>query len=117
MGNKICQYRVYIDKNMSALQIATHFSNLVKVSERVAVRHNAGSALVSIAPLLTLAQRNEIAIELTKGLEIGEYEFSKYIPQYLGEFALYLHPYELDEFVSDLKRLLISINSRVVCLH
>lgn len=108
--------RVYIDKNMSALQIATHFSNLVKVSERVAVRHNAGSALVSIAPLLTLAQRNEIAIELTKGLEIGEYEFSKYIPQYLGEFALYLHPYELDEFVSDLKRLLISINSRVVCL-
>ena len=108
--------RVHLDKEMSVLQIATHFSNLVKVSERVAVRHNAGNALVSIAPLLTLAQRNEIVIELTKGLEIGEYEFSKYIPQYLGEFALYLHPDELDEFISDLKRLLISTNARVVCL-
>lgn len=101
---------------MSALQIATHFSNLVKVSERVAVRHNAGSALVTVAPLLTLAQRNEVTIELTKGLEIGQYEFSKYIPEYLGEFALYLHPDELDEFISDLKRLLISTSERVVCL-
>ena len=108
--------RVKLDSKISVLQIATHFSNLVKVSERVTVRHSAGNAIVSIAPLLTLAQRNEIAIELTKGLEIGEYEFSKYIPQYLGEFALYLHPDELDEFINDLKRLLISTNDRVVCV-
>ncbi len=108
--------RVKYDNKISVLQIATHFSNIVKVSERVTVRHSAGNAIVSIAPLLTLAQRNEIAIELTKGLEIGEYEFSKYIPQYLGEFALYLHPDELDEFIGDLKRLLISTNARVVCV-
>ena len=47
--------------------------------------------------LLSWDQRNEVAIELTKGLEIGEFEFSKYIPQYLGEYAMYLHPKELDE--------------------
>ena len=71
------------------LHIATHLSNLVKVSERVTVRHMAGSGLLSMIHLLSLDQRNEIVIELTKGLEIGEYQFSKYIPEYLGELALY----------------------------
>ncbi|HVI41414.1 MAG TPA: hypothetical protein VM577_12240, partial [Anaerovoracaceae bacterium] len=96
-----------------ALQVATHLSNLVKVSERVAVRHRAGKALLSIVPLLTLAQRNEIAVELSKGLEIGEYEFSKYIPEYLGEIALHLHPNELDELILDFKKMLNSTNDRI----
>ncbi len=108
--------RVAMDKGTSVLHVATHLSNLIKVSERVTVRHSAGEALLKIAPLLTRDQRNEVAIELTKGLEIGEYQFSKYIPQYLGEFALYLHPKELDEFVRDLKPLLISTNERIVCV-
>ena len=63
--------------------------------------------------MLTLAQRNEIAIELSKGLEIGEYEFSKYVPEYLGELALYLHPNELDELILDLKKMLYSTNDRI----
>lgn len=95
------------------LQVAAHLSNLVKVSERVAVRHRAGEALLSIVPLLTLAQRNEIAVELSKGLEIGEYEFSKYIPEYLGAFVLHLHPNELDELILDLKKMLFSTNDRI----
>jgi hypothetical protein len=45
--------------------------------------------------LLATDQRNEIAVELLKGLEVGEYEFSKYIPEYLGEFALWLPPEQL----------------------
>lgn len=108
--------RVLVDHETSVLHVATHLSNLIKVSERVTVRHSAGEALLKIAPLLTRDQRNEVAIELTKGLEIGEYQFSKYIPQYLGEFVLYLHPKELDEFVRDLRPLLISTNERVVCV-
>lgn len=95
------------------LQIAAHFSNLVKVSERVTVRHSAGNALLSVIPLLTLTQRNEIAVELSKGLEIGAYEFSKYIPEYLGQLALYLHPNELDELILDFKKLLYSNSDRV----
>lgn len=98
------------------LHVATHFSNLLKVSERVAVRHSAGQGLLAMVPLLSRDQRNEVAIELMKGLETGEYEFSKYIPQYLGEFALYLHPMELDEFLREISRLLISTNDRVVCV-
>ncbi len=108
----------YIQKNRKThvLHIATHFSNLLKVSERITVRHSAGQALVRIAPLMSRDQRNEVAIELMKGLETGEYEFSKYIPEYLGEFVLYLYPTELDEFINDLSRLLISANDRVVCV-
>ncbi|MCI8687928.1 MAG: cytidyltransferase-related domain protein [Lawsonibacter sp.] len=96
------------------LHIATHFSNLVKVSERVVVRHTAGSALVQTLSLLRREQRNEVVVELGKGLEMGQYEISKYIPQYLGEAALYLHPSELDEQVLWLKSLLGSPNDSAV---
>lgn len=95
------------------LHIATHFSNLLKVSERIVVRHRAGEALVEIAPLLSMDQRNEIAIELSRGLEIGEYQFSKYIPEYLGKFALYLGPMELEELLMDVGQLLYSRNDRI----
>ncbi|MGN1231378.1 MAG: hypothetical protein ACI4TP_05700, partial [Anaerotignum sp.] len=98
---------------MPKLHVAAHLSNLLKVSEQVTVRHAAGETLVRLAPFLTWDQLNEITIELTKGLEIGAFEFSKYIPQYLGQFVLYLHPRELDEFLLDLQRLLISTNERV----
>lgn len=105
--------QVTFGHNTYVLHVATHLSNLIKVSERVAVRHSAGKALLEIAPLLSLDQRNEVVIELTKGLEIGEYEFSKYIPEYLGELALFLHPEELDEFVKIIKNLAESTNERV----
>ena len=66
------------------LHIATHFSNLVKVSERVVVRHTAGAALVSCLTSLRRDQRNEVVVELGKGLEMGQYEISKYIPSIWG---------------------------------
>ena len=98
---------------MPKLHVATHLSNLLKVSEQITVRHFAGETLVKLAPLLSWDQRNEIAIELMKGLEMGEFEFSKYIPQYLGEYVTYLHPKELDEFLTDLRRLQSSTNDRI----
>lgn len=93
--------------------IATHLSNLLKISERVTVRHSAGAALIKVFNGLNFDQRNEIAVELTRGLEIGEYQFSKYIPEYLGQLALTLHPDELDEMLQDLRTLLESSNDRV----
>ena len=96
------------------LHICTHFSNLIKVSERVVVRHDAGGALVRILPLLRRDQRNEVVVELGKGLEMGQYSISKYIPQYLGQAALYLYPSELDEQVLWLKNLLGSPNDSAV---
>lgn len=96
------------------LHICTHYSNLIKVSERVVVRCNAGDALVHILPMLRRDQRNEVVVELGKGLEMGQYEISKYIPEYLGQAALYLYPSELDEQVLWLKTLLGSPNDSAV---
>ena len=96
-----------------ALHIATHLSNLIKVSDRVTVRHSAGNALLSLAPRLTADQRNEVAVELCRGLELGQQEFTKYIPDYLGRFALWLPPAELDEVLNDLQVNLSSSDSRV----
>ena len=90
----------------SAMQIAAHFANLIRVSEAVVVRQRAGRALLGIAPRLTSEERNEIAVELAKALESGHYEFSKYIPQYLGTFMLWLPPAELDEVLDYLAELL-----------
>ncbi len=100
--------------SLSLLQVANHLSNILKVGERISVRHRAGQGLVEIAPMLTPEQRNELAIELMKGLEIGEYEFSKYIPEYLGQIVLYLPPQELDEIIQELQKLLRNSNNRVV---
>lgn len=110
---KLLYERIRRGADMPTLHVAAHLSNLLKVSEQVTVRHFAGETLVRLAPMLSWDQLNEVAIELTKGLEIGEFEFSKYIPQYLGAFVMYLHPRELDEFLLDLHRLLISTNDRV----
>jgi len=96
------------------LHIATHFSNLIKVSENIVVRRMAGEALLSIAPLLTPDHRNEIAVELSKALETGQAEISQYIPKYLGRFVLWLTPRELDEVVEQMQGLMSSANSNVV---
>ena len=96
-----------------ALHIATHLSNLIKVSDRVTVRHSAGNALLALAPRLTADQRNEVAVELCRGLELGQQEFTKYIPDYLGRFALWLPPAELNEVLDDLRVNLSSSDSRV----
>ncbi|MGI6735787.1 MAG: hypothetical protein ACOX41_00520 [Anaerovoracaceae bacterium] len=100
-------------KEDQAFYIATHLANLLKVSERVTVRHTAGTGLLELAPLLSRDQKNEIAIELTKGLEIGEYQFSKYIPEYLGPLIMQLHPEELEEILHELQHLLESSNQMV----
>ncbi len=98
------------------LQTAAHLCNLIKVSAKEAVRNKAGKALLEIASLLTFDQRNEIVIELYKGLDIEGYEFSKYIPEYLGQIALFLHPKELDEIIIDLNKILKESNPKISSL-
>ena len=100
--------------HQNVLHIATHFSNLIKVSENVVVRRMAGASLLELAPVLTPDRRNEIAVELSKSLETGQSEISKYIPEYLGRFSLWLTPRELDEVVDQMQFLLSSANSNVV---
>ena len=97
----------------NVLHIATHFSNLMKVSENIVVRRMAGTSLLAVAPVLTPDRRNEVAVELSKVLETGQTEISQYIPVYLGQFALWLTPRELDEII-DQMQLLLSFSNTVI---
>lgn len=101
---------------LALLQTATHLTNLLKASEKGAVRTKAGNALIEIGPFLTVEQRNEIAVELFKGLEIDELQYAQYIPRYLGRFVLLLPPRELDECIQELATLYKGPNPRVSAL-
>ena len=93
---------------------AAHFSNLLKVSERVTIRHEAGRGLISIFDRLAREQQHEIVVELMRGLEIGDYQFSRYIPEYLGILITKLHQDEQTEVMRDLQQLLYNVNEKVV---
>ncbi|QSX07047.1 hypothetical protein JYG23_06580 [Sedimentibacter sp. zth1] len=98
------------------LHVAAHLCNLVKVSAKEIVRNKAGKVLLSIGTYLSIDQRNEISVELLKGLEINELDFSKYIPYYLGRFSLLLHPKELDELIEEINTLYNESNPNVSSL-
>ncbi|MDV3428868.1 MAG: HD domain-containing protein [Bacillota bacterium] len=86
----------------SLLHTAIHFCNLLKVSDMEGVRNQAGDSIVSIMPYLSLPERNEVAVELLRALEIEGQRFTEYIPKYLGKVILFLQPKELDEIIDDL---------------
>ena len=94
------------------MQIATHFSNMIKVSETVTVRKAAGEALLGIIQKMGPDQINELVIELYNGLEIEDYQFSGMIPDYLGRVMLQLPPEELDETLGEFERLFNSGSDR-----
>lgn len=87
----------------TGLHTAIHFCNLLKVSAVETVRNRAGIAILKLMPYLTLPERNEVAVELLRALEIEGHRFTEYIPPFLGEILLWLQPKELDEIIDDLK--------------
>lgn len=97
------------------LHTAMHYCNLLKVSAVESVRNRAGEALVRIVPYLSIEERNDVAVELLRALEIEGYQFTEYIPYYLGRIILYLKPVELDEIIDDLA-LKIKKSNQEICL-
>lgn len=89
------------DPSTHGFYTAMHLCNLLKVSAYEKVRNRAGEALIKIIPYLSLEQRNDVAIELLRALELEGYHFAEYIPNYLGKIILFLQPVELDEFLDD----------------
>lgn len=110
----LSDYAMYSEDESTGFYLASHFSNLLKVSEKVTVRTMAGKCLVKVAEKLPLVQTNEIVVELENGLEIGDYQYSKYIPPYLGQLALYLHPSEFNEFLSEIG-LMLQQDDEIIC--
>ena len=87
----------------TGIHTAIHLCNLLKVSAVERVRNYSGYTLLNIIPLLSLEQRNDVAIELLRALEMDSYQFTKFIPEYLGHLFLFLPPKELDEIIDDLE--------------
>lgn len=98
------------------LHTCMHFCNLLKVSAVESVRTHAGEAILEITPYLSLEQRNEIAVEMVRALEIEGYHFTEYIPTYLGQLILYLQPVELDEVIDDLTEKVKQANPQIKSL-
>ena len=100
----------------NALHTVIHFCNLLKVSSSDSVRNRAGEAILQIMPFLSFEQRNEVAIELLRALELDGHQFAEYIPYYLGQLLLYLPPIELDELIEDLSGKIKQSNSNLSSL-
>ena len=100
----------------TGLHTGMHFCNLLKVSAVEKVRNYAGHTLLNIFPFLSLEERNEIAIELLRALEMQNYQFTKYIPEYLGQLLLYLQPTELDEIIDDFEEKIKQSSTQIVFL-
>jgi len=93
-----------------------HLCNLLKVSATEKVRNYAGLTLLNIFKFLSLEERNDIVIELLRALEMENYQFTKFIPNYLGQLLLYLHPVELDEVIDDFEEKIKQSNTKLVFL-
>ncbi|MDD4363724.1 MAG: cytidyltransferase, partial [Atribacterota bacterium] len=87
-----------------AVYTALHFCNIQKVSSHESIRNYAGKSLIKIIPYLNMEHKNDIAIELLKALEIDDYQYTKYIPYYLGQLIPFLPPGEIDEFIAEFEQ-------------
>lgn len=104
------------DEYDNAFYTAMHFCNLLKVSAVETVRNRAGVGLIELVPYLSFEQRNDIVIELLRALEMESYQFTRYIPQYLGEILMYIKPVELDEILDSFEEKVKSANAQITTL-
>lgn len=100
----------------TGLHTCIHFCNMLKVSAVETVRDKAGYSILKIMPSLNDSERNEVAIELLRGLEIEGQKFTEYISPFLGQVILWLAPSELDEIIADLKNKIKTSNEDVKIL-
>ena len=93
--------------------MAMHLCNLLKVSALESVRNTAGRMLLQLVPHLSYEQKNDIAVELIRALEMESFEFTKYIPPYLGKIILQVKPRELDEIIDNFERKISTDNGKL----
>ncbi len=110
-------YRHSVEKKTEErFYTAMHFCNLLKVSAFETVRNYAGASLVRLNDHLSFEQRNDIVVELWKALEIERYQFTKYIPDYLGQIILQLDEKEIEEILDDLHDKMKKASSQICML-
>jgi nicotinic acid mononucleotide adenylyltransferase len=86
-----------------ANEIASHFSNLLKVSRVEGTRFHAGRCLLGVLPILTVPQRNDLMVELLRSLELDAEAVTRYIPRFLGPVLTSLPDQEFLEGLDDIE--------------
>ncbi|MDO4305470.1 MAG: hypothetical protein Q4C77_01435 [Eubacteriales bacterium] len=94
-------------------QLGAHLANMLQNSDRIVIKHRVGEDLTEIFGELSETEQYEIAMELMKGLEVGEYSTSKYIPEYLGRIFFYMEEHVQTELVEQFCRMVDSANGKV----
>lgn len=100
----------------NSFYMAMHLCNLLKVSALESVRNTAGRMLLELMTHLNFEQKNDIAVELIRALEMESYEFTKYIPPYLGRIILHVFPKELDEIIESFEKKMSTNNEKLISL-
>lgn len=111
--DRLCEHAV--DCPRDTFHVAMHLSNLLLVSEHLPVRERAGRALIRLSRHMSVEQRNEIVIELYRGLESLQQEYARYIPSCMGELCAGLPDMEQTETIDQLELLVRSNNIRAAC--
>ena len=109
----LLHYLQALPDRSSVMHLGTHLTNVLKMSENPFVQRAAGAALLRVSHYMTYTQRNEIAVELFNGLELGDLRISQYVPEYLGRIILQLEPRELDECINTLETQILAASTQV----
>ena len=104
------------NKKTECFQLAAHLVHMLQNSDRIVIRRQAGDYLTNLIEFLSLDQRYEIAAELMKGLEIGEYSASRYIPEYFGRIFYSLGISAQEEIVAKFREMIDGKNYKVAVM-
>lgn len=91
-------------------QYASHLLHLLQFADRIVNKLQAGRDLVKCVAALDDTQSYEIVMELLRGIEMGDYAVSWYIPRFLGRIYLYL-PFETRQSLLDHFRVLLGVRN------
>lgn len=99
---------VVLHRTSDSFYLAMHLCNLLKVSSHESVRNAAGRGLIELSQHLSKGQINDIVIELLRALEMENYQYTKYICEYLGILMNQLDRQEfleiVDSFIEKIER-------------
>lgn len=103
-------------KREDSFYLSMHLCNLLKVSSHESVRNAAGRGLVELSTHLSKGQINDIVIELLRALEMENYQYTKYICEYLGILMTKLEVQEFLEIVDNFSEKVERANAQTVTL-
>ncbi len=86
-----------------ANEVAFHLANILKVSRVEGARFHAGRCLLELVPQLSVQQRNDLAVELLRSLQLDVEAVTRYIPRFLAAVIATLPEQEFIEILDDIE--------------